>query len=146
MFYSAVVVPVGTEVLGSPLLQGTITQPVTNWLNLIGIGWCLALVWDCWQTTDPQRWRRRLRAGFTIISVLLLAVLFGLHLEMDRHLDVEATRIMNKVAFRLWHVTYLWTSTAHWVIGLLMALLTLSAWRAEDQNSVAPVGQASAGS
>src|ERR671917_504286 len=39
LFYTAVVVPIGTDVLGSPLVQGLITRRVTDWLKLFGAAW-----------------------------------------------------------------------------------------------------------
>ena len=59
MFYGAVVVPVGSEVLGSHLQQGFVTQSVTNYLNLIG---AMALAVWCWDiTTGRAAGGRRLR-------------------------------------------------------------------------------------
>jgi hypothetical protein len=145
LFYSGVVVPVGTEVLGSALLQGTITQLVTNWLNLIGCVWCLVFAWDIWATSDGRKWRRLLRWALLAKCVLLLLALVAIHPRLDEMLDAETLRISNAKQFRFWHVFYLWISTVHWVIGLVLAWLTLQSWRNEDQNSVAPVGQLSSG-
>lgn len=36
-FYAAVVVPIGSDVLGSPITQGFVTQEVTRWLNILGV-------------------------------------------------------------------------------------------------------------
>lgn len=130
LFYSAVVVPVGTGVLGSPALQGQITQPVTDWLNRFGVVWAAVYAWDLVAGRDG-RWRWLLWAA----AVGLLPVLWVLHGRMDALIDVDAGRLTDRAAFRRLHVAYLWASTAHWLLGLVLAWLALRAWRASDQSS-----------
>ena len=127
LFYSAVVVPVGTEVLGSPGLQGEITRPVTDWLNLLGAVWAAVFLWELLADRDPDRRRRRRRwAGWGLVVGLLVA-LAVLHLKLDTLFDADGRRT-DRVAFRRWHVAYLWVSTAHWALGLGLAWLTVRAW------------------
>ena len=59
MFYGAVVVPVGSEVLGSHREQGFVTRSVTNYLNGAGV-LCLAVwCWDVFQGRRPvPKWNR----------------------------------------------------------------------------------------
>jgi hypothetical protein len=133
LFYSAIVVPIGTEVLGSALVQGTITQLVTNWLNIIGGFWSVAMIGDLFLCVDSRKWRKLLRLGLVLFSVGLLIALFWIHPKLDELLDLETHRIADKSAFRFWHVVYLWICTFHWLIGLVLAWLTLAAWRNEDQ-------------
>ena len=61
LFYTAVVVPIGTDVLGSALVQGLITRRVTDWMNLFGAVWALAFAWDVAACRDPDRRRRLAR-------------------------------------------------------------------------------------
>ena len=48
----------------------------------------------------------------------------------------DEVRVLNRPVFRFWHKTYLWVSTAQWVAAVLLAALTLAAWRAEDRRSL----------
>jgi hypothetical protein len=54
--YGGVVVPIGSDQLGSDLAQGLITQRVSVWLNIFGVVWCLALGWDCLALKEDS-WR-----------------------------------------------------------------------------------------
>lgn len=132
VFYAGVVVPVGTDVLGDPTGQGAITQRVTNWLNLIGVGWHLLFAWDVFAGADPSRRRKRWRVGLWAVSLVLLGGLAALHTKLDALLDGHADRD----TFYLWHETYLWISTAHWVLGLATAALTLAAWTSSHSPAV----------
>ena len=135
LFYAAVVVPVGTEFLQSATLQGLITQKVTNWMNLFGAVWAAAFAWDVLAAADPVRRRRLARWVGWAGCVGLLGLLAWLHAELDALIDLEAERVRNKTAFKHWHIAYLWVVTGHWLIALVLAWLTLRAWRAEDQSS-----------
>jgi hypothetical protein len=132
LFYAAVVVPIGTGVLGSPLLQGQVTQRVTDWLNGFGALWALLFAWDVFATRDPNRRRRVGRWLGWVGCVALLAGLAILHREMDvvlERYDESAYPV-----FRTYHIAYLWFSTFHWLIAAVLAWQTLAAWRAEDES------------
>ena len=133
LFYAAVVVPTGTDVLESPTLQGAITRPVTNWLNLIGVVWAGVFLWDLLTDRDPVAGRRRLRWVGWVLAVELLVMLAVLHLKLDRLFDENGQRA-DRAAFRRFHVAYLWASTAQWLTALYLAWLTLAAWRAADRR------------
>lgn len=133
LFYTAVVVPIGTDVLGSSLVQGLITRRVTDWLNLFGAAWVLAFAWDAAACRDPDRRRRLARWLGWAGCVVLLGALAWLHGELDARIDLEAERLRDRPTFKAIHIGYLWVSTAHWALGLALAWLTLRAWRAEDQ-------------
>lgn len=53
-FYTAVVVPIGTDVLGSPFAQGMITRHVAFWINVTGAVTLAILAVDC-VVTKPCR-------------------------------------------------------------------------------------------
>lgn len=60
-FYSAVVIPVLHDQLGSPLATGLVTRRVTDALNILGVvtiilGWLMA---GFTRTTQPSRPRHR---------------------------------------------------------------------------------------
>jgi hypothetical protein len=135
LFYTAVVVPIGTDVLGSPLVQGLITRRVTDYLNLFGAVWAVLFIWDVAAARDPDRRRRLARWLGWAGAVVLLAALAWLHTELDALIDLERERLHDRQAFKYIHIAYLWVSTTHWAVGLVLAWLTLRAWRAADQVS-----------
>lgn len=143
VFYSAVVVPVGTGVLGSAAVQGEITRPVTDWLNLLGGVWAAVFLWELLADADPSRPRRRLRWLGWAAAVGLLAALALMHLKLDSLFDEDGRRT-DVLAFRRWHIAYLWASTVHWLLGLLLAWLTVRAWGATTTPLARPPAPAPA--
>lgn len=137
VFYSAVVVPVGTGVLGSAAIQGEITRSVTDWLNLLGGGWGLVFLWELLAQPDPDRSRRRRRWLVWATSVGLLIVLVWLHLKMDNLFDDDGHHI-DRLAFRRWHIVYLWVSTIHWMLGLVLVWLTVRVWSVSVTGEIPP--------
>ena len=138
VFYSAIVVPIGTDVLGSASAQGEITALVTVWLNRIGFVFLVILAWDILTTRDPNSRRINVRRTLGVIAALLLFLLFYLHDLMDYFLDPTGRTIAMRRPFRIMHIIYLCVSTVHWGIGLAMVWLTLAAWRAEDRSPAGP--------
>jgi hypothetical protein len=137
-FYSAVVIHVGHQVLGSQLDQGLITRSVTNYLNLGGL---LALVfwgWDIAHTRDRCVRRSWLRWAVWGLLALTLGLLAWLHLWLDEFIDPASTGILDQLRFRGLHSWYLHISTVQWAGGLLLTLLTLLAWRSEDRENNLP--------
>ena len=127
VFYSAVVVPTGTDALGAAA-QGEVTRAVTVWLNLLGLVWAAVFLWELLADPDPDRGRRRLRWAGWVLAVELLVALALLHLRLERLLDADDPPAPG--LFYRWHAAYLWASTAHWLLGLLLAWLTVRAWGA----------------
>jgi hypothetical protein len=136
-FYASVVVPIGTEVLGSAREQGWITRRVTVWLNVAGLAALAALGWDIAADRDPVRLRRWLRCLTWLLMAASLVGLLWLHERLDSLLDLENLRILSRPTFRAWHRWYLWISTAQWAGGLLALLLMLGAWRASNEKPLA---------
>lgn len=132
LFYTAVVVPTGTAVLGSPLIQGLVTRQVTNWMNLFGAVWAVLFAWDVLATADPSRRRRRARWLGWLACVALLGLLVWLHARLDALIDLDAEKVLDRRLFRRTHIAYLWVSTGHWLVALALAWQTLRAWSAED--------------
>jgi len=138
VFYSAVVVPIGTDVLGSASAQGEITALVTVWLNRIGFVFLAILAWDVLATRDSNPRRIIVRQTLGVVVGLLLFLLFYLHDLMDYFLDPTGRTIAMRRPFRIMHIIYLCVSTVHWGIGLALAWLTLAAWREEDRSLASP--------
>ena len=126
LFYSAVVVPTGTAILDSAKEQGLITQHVTDWLNIIGVVWVIVFAWDLAAVGELRRFSQR--AWLWAITVVLLGVLIYLHTQMDALIDTRESKVVDRPGFRSLHIVYLWVSTAHWVLGLILAWLTLRTW------------------
>lgn len=133
LFYSAVVVPTGTRVLGSAHDQGFITRQVTVAINLAGIVALLPMAWDLMIATDHAV-RRRLRWLCWIILAITLVVLFWLHGWLDGLLEPEAQHILDRARFRTGHRIYLWVITVQWMAATLYLGLLIAGWRAEDQG------------
>lgn len=132
MFYGAIVVPVGSEVLGSHREQGFVTRSVTNYLNVAGAV-CLA-VW-CWDVVTERGaglgWQRLRWVGWVLL-VILLGVRVLLHLRLDELLDVETFSILDRPRFHLLHQGYLIVSTLQWGVAVVMTALTIRTWRDAD--------------
>jgi len=125
-FYAAIVVPVGTEVLGSKVEQGRITRQVARTINLTGVVALAVFALDIAVTRPGQglRWGRWL-AWF--VMAVTLGVLFVLHGHLDAMFIPDELKITDRPAFRFWHRTYLWVITVQWGCAVLFALLTLAA-------------------
>jgi hypothetical protein len=136
-FYAAVVVPIGTEVLGTPEKQGWITRRVTDYLNLAGLVAVVVLGWDLAVSGDPSVWRRRLRWAMWGLLTATLAALAWLHGRLVALINLAQRSIVDYSAFRLRHRWYLWLSTLQWFCGLASAWWMLRAWQAEDQSEAA---------
>jgi hypothetical protein len=131
-FYAAVVVPIGADVLQSHTKQGFITRQVSNWLNVAGGVGLALLAWDVASGKDSARWRYWLRWTAWAVALATLGMLAVLHLWLDCFLDPDHLRVLEREQYREMHRVYLWTSTTQWGAILVWLLLTLSAWRAED--------------
>jgi hypothetical protein len=130
-FYAAVVVPIGTEVLGSTLRQGFITREVTRYINISAVAALALLAWDMLAGRDPSRLRRWARAGVWVFMVLCQALLFALHPYLAGMMQVKGRIIHDPETFHDIHRVYLWTHTIQWGAGLVFLALMLSAWREE---------------
>ena len=90
-FYVSIVVPIGTEVLGTAMDQGMITRRVTVWLNVFcGIAvlaMFLDLFWTWSQTSRSIRWAL---FGVNGLMLVLLIVLVWLHPMLDEMIDTES--------------------------------------------------------
>ena len=134
LFYSAVVVPVGTDVLGSAAAQGAVTQQVTAWLNSIGVAWAAGVGLDLLADRRAGRRAGRARVALWAAAAVILALLWWLHPQLGELFDADLGRVTDRAGFRRLHAAYLWLSTAHWLIGLALVYLTLAAWTAPPET------------
>ncbi|MBA4188075.1 MAG: hypothetical protein C0467_08650 [Planctomycetaceae bacterium] len=134
LFYTSFVVPVGTTVLGSARAQGVITARVTDTLNVLGVLGLAAMAWELNYSRD--RSTRRTTARWWCWGVMLVCqwLLFFTHQLLDAFMDTERTRVIIRPLFYPTHRVYLWTITVQWFTCLILAALTLAAWRAEDRK------------
>jgi hypothetical protein len=128
LFYAAVVVPVGTDEIGS-FSQGRVTRHVTEWMNLIGIPALLLMAWDQFAAGKSTfRW-----ACWGVMAVGL-AGLFVLHPVIGRFVDTAEDEVIPQFqTFYRWHRVYLLDATVMWGAGLLWAGVTLRAWATSAQ-------------
>lgn len=119
-FYSAAVIPILHDELGSPTDTGFVTQRVTDVLNVIGI---VVVLLGCAGAVAERRWSRGRRAGtlpailLLVASSICLAGLLVLHRVMDRALEAGSSP-----HFYTLHRAYLWLSVVQWAANLgLMA-------------------------
>ena len=131
-FYVAVVVPIGTDVLGSAAAQGFITRQVAIWMNVAGAVAVPILLWDA-AATRPFRRSRIALALLLAIGLIGLAILYP---RLDALLDNINNRILDRREFMPLHRKYLWISTAQWAVGVVYLLLTPWAWRKMDRGLV----------
>jgi len=132
MFYGAVVVPVGSEVLGSHQAQGFVTRTVTNYLNIAGAVAVVVWMWDILYATNNTVARQRLTWALWLVLLFTLGLLVWLHVVMDQYLDIESQMILDRSRLRYLHAWYLSISTLQWATSLLLVAQTLVNWQAVD--------------
>ena len=135
VFYTAFVVPIGTEFLGSATSQGFITRQVTTVMNRCGVVALALMAWELGASRDAMRWRRSGRVALFVLMAAAAAALFGLHGRLEAQLDVENLDVLDRHVFRPLHRTYLWVSSAQWGCAVAYLVLTVAAWRGEDRSA-----------
>jgi hypothetical protein len=110
-FYSLIVVPTGTEVVGR-LEQGFITRAVTAKLNWIGAATLGILLWDVIVAK-----RRMLAATWVTLIVFQLALVL-LHPRLESLLDMQAHDVTDHAKFYSIHRVYLWLVAGQWLAGV----------------------------
>jgi len=98
-------------------------------------------VW-CWDiTTGRAAGGRRLRWIGWGLLVVLLGVLVWLHPKLDALLNADGFRILDRSSYRLLHQWYLAVSTIQWSVAILLAGLTIWAWKESDAASLESIRQ-----
>ena len=137
VFYAAVVVPTATDIVGSPVIQGFVTQEVTRSLNALGAVFHLLLAWTLIAERGTPRWRWRV--ALSSLSAALMLALFALHPVLDSFLDPVEQIVDRPKVFYQWHIGYLWVSTTQWVLALANAWLMLGVWHQRGPDAPAKV-------
>lgn len=116
-FYTAIVVPIGTDVLGSSRTQGFVTQQVTDKLNLIGGPTILMMLIDLiyFRRTRSRKMNLWFAVTFTGIAVSWIVLLI-VHPMLDEMLQPEHEHVLDDAKFYSLHRVYLWTSTIQWLL------------------------------
>ncbi len=128
-FYTAAVIPILHDQLGSPLETGLVTQRATDVLNLIGLatvvlGWSRVLLANL--DRRPAGARRRWANRFLALTTVALVALILLHRVLDRRM--EAAELSG---FYPLHRIYVWVSTLQWLANLGL----LACWAARESHS-----------
>jgi hypothetical protein len=110
-FYGMVVVPAGTEQLGSQI-QGLVTQQVTRTLNLIGAALIGLLFFDLLRSGARTEWA--LWGTFVVCQI----VLFIVHIWLSGLLAPAAGSSVDWSWFYDVHRIYLVTTAVQWGAGL----------------------------
>lgn len=110
-FYAVVVVPIGTDSIGS-VDQGFITQRVTWWHNLIFGAFLTSLA--------AEAYRRHARSLWLFVLVLgaIEVALVCWHARLTGMMDLEARSVPR--SFYAQHAVYLWITAAEWGLGILL--------------------------
>ena len=110
-FYGMVVVPAGTEILGSAD-QGRVTQQVTRTLNLVGVAVIVLLFFD------QRRSATRLRWVVWLVFTVCQGALFAIHVWLSGLLEIGTETPADYSHFYAVHRIYLFTTAAQWGAGL----------------------------
>lgn len=108
-FYAVVVVPIGTEVIGS-VEQGFITQRVTQWHNALTGFFLVGLL--------IEASRRRSRALWTVgaaLAVIEIALIVW-HARLSSLMDFQQQTVPGR--FYREHAIYLWITATEWLLGM----------------------------
>ena len=115
-FYAVVVVPIGTELIGS-VEQGFITQRVTQWHNRLS-----GLLLVCLLIEAGRRRSRKLWAIAVVLAIIDI-VLIVWHGKLTGMMDFEHPSVPD--SFYAQHAVYLWITAAEWFLGMMMPIWIL---------------------
>jgi hypothetical protein len=132
LFYAAVVVPAGTQLLGAAG-QGAITARVTDALNAIGFVALGALALELSFTRDPKRRRTACRWWTWAVALACQGLLLYFHLLLVALMDDDRRRVLVRTVFHPLHRMYLWTCTVQWAACVFLVWWMIRAWRDEDR-------------
>lgn len=125
-FYALVVIPLGTEEIGSDA-QGFITQKVSLWHNRISLAVLVLLAIDAYRNASRWRW------GFTAWLTLCTLLLMSLHTHLSQQLDFQTKSVPE--SFYNLHAIYLWLTTAQWLSGLPIAWILIQHSLSNSNNA-----------
>lgn len=138
-FYVSIVVPIGTDVLGSAIEQSVITRRVTVWINVFNAIALVPLLIESvvtWNRSGAVR--RWLQLAMIVIIAGGLVVLLIVHPILDAMFDEANVSVNDSARFYNMHRIYLWTSTLQWIAAWLWLLLVAYGWQREAALPVPP--------
>ena len=112
-FYAVVVVPIGTELIGS-VEQGFITQRVTLWHNGLSGLFLVSLLIEA-----IRRRRRELWAIVVVLAIIDIALVVW-HAKLTGMMDFKQQAVPGR--FYAQHAIYLWITAAEWLLGIAMPI------------------------
>ncbi|HBE71876.1 MAG TPA: hypothetical protein DDW52_27355 [Planctomycetaceae bacterium] len=125
LFYAAVVVPTGSDIVGVTT-QGFVTQQVTNVLNLLVVWAVVMLGWEyVAQSKQRSVSANRILLFSTCTIGLSVCLLFWLHQRLDGMLDADLMEVSDSSLFYLLHRFYLWVCTIQWMCSLMATWIVL---------------------
>ena len=143
-FYVSIVVPIGTDVLGSAIEQSVITRQVTVWINVFN-----AIVLVPMLIESVVTWNRSgaVRRWLQLVMVVIIAgglvVLLIVHPILDAMFDEANVAVSDSGRFYNMHRIYLWTSTVQWIAAWAWLPLVVFGWQRNPGwagSEAAPVG------
>lgn len=108
-FYAVIVVPIGTELIGS-VEQGFITQRVTMWHNCLAVLFLFCLAVEAYSRKSRVLW---------VVLILLTMTTIALsvrHRLLSTLMDFQKQSV-NK-DFYAQHAVCLWITAAEWILGM----------------------------
>lgn len=112
-FYAAIVVPVGSHVLGSTQ-QGFITQRVAHYINGLSLAVTAVLTADLWRRGGAFRALIVCGIGLATLALVLL------HGVLSAYLEPASQTVLLPDEFYQWHRIYLLLSTLEWIATFLI--------------------------
>jgi hypothetical protein len=129
-FYALVVVPIGTDLIGS-VEQGFITQRVTRIHNAITGVFVVCLLVEAFRTRGRILW---IMSGTLVITTILLVVW---HSHLTGMMDFQQQTVPRR--FYSEHAVYLWVTAIEWAIGMAIPVWL---WAPLQQNRQGPTNTA----
>lgn len=112
-FYAVVVVPIGTERVGS-VEQGFITQRVTQWHNGLSGLFLVSLLIEAIRRRSRELW-----AIVVVLAIIDIALVVW-HAKLTGMMDFKQQAVRG--SFYAQHAIYLWLTAAEWLLGIAMPI------------------------
>ncbi|ODA34893.1 hypothetical protein [Planctopirus hydrillae] len=128
-FYALIVVPIGTDQIGS-VEQGIITQQVTRWHNAIVTLMTIVVLIEASMRKRVAWWSAGI--GLAVVTALL----FVTHWQLSGMMDFAGRTV--PASFYRQHSVYLWLTAAEWATGIALAVLGMlpdAIARTKDRSS-----------
>ena len=125
-FYAIVVVPIGTEQIGS-VGQGFITQEVTQWHNVFSMLFVLCLAIEAFNRKTRSVW-----IVVALLATITIALLIA-HSMLSQQMDFQKKTVPTN--FYSQHAIYLWITAAEWFVGMSVPLFLRTKTLAISQTS-----------